>query len=178
MQLVGMPKADRRAVRDDDRRIAAYHEAGHALVVRRTDPNACVSKVSIVPGATGAGGFCHAAPPERAFSTKKYLRTQMAISLAGRAAEELIFGEDGITTGASNDLEKATHLSRMYVTKYGMGQNLSTRDDAPEECEALLTDIYANALQILGDNVQYLHNLANALLQHETLDEAQVLELT
>jgi cell division protease FtsH len=171
-QLVGMEKHDRTAILPHDREITATHEAGHALVSMLKEPDAPVTKVSIIPSTGGAGGFCHRALPERAFHSAAQLRAQMAVALGGRAAEEAAYGPDGVTTGAANDIEKATHMARQYVAKLGMGTHLAAQDEAAafDEADALLRAIYDEVLNLIRDNIQRLVSIKDALLAEETID--------
>jgi cell division protease FtsH len=178
-QLVGAEKRDRTAILPRDREITATHEAGHALISFLREPDAPVTKVSIIPSTSGAGGFCHRALPERAFHSAAQLRAQMAVALGGRAAEEITYGADGVTTGAANDIEKATHIARQYVAKMGMGTHLAARDEAAafDEADALLRKVYDEVLTILLENAACLRSVSSALLTHETMDGDMLAEL-
>ncbi|MCL2841280.1 MAG: AAA family ATPase [Defluviitaleaceae bacterium] len=181
--LAGSEKKDRSNIRERDKSITAWHEAGHALTAMLTNPENRVAKVTIIPSTSGAGGFCATIPPERMYFTKQDLRQQMMVSLAGRCAEQLCFGEDNVTTGASNDIEKATTTAMQYVTKFGMGTSLADRsllkdtDSVAKECAALTDTIYQETLGLLQKNYNALQALAERLLDKETLDGDEVLEI-
>lgn len=176
--LAGSAKSDRSNITEREREITAFHESGHALSAKLKSPENTVSKITIIPSTKGAGGFCVNIAPDKMYYTKKELEAQAIISLAGRAAEELIFGEDNITTGASNDLEKAGAIVKDYVSKYGMSK---TAGLAPlpetklyEECASVIAALYDEAKKLLADNIQILRNIAGALLEKESLNEAEL----
>ena len=178
--LVGSEKKDRSLIRERDREITAWHEAGHAITAKLLNPETRIAKVSIIPSSNGAGGFCASIPPERMYYTKKDLENQMATALAGRAAEEIRFGKENITTGASNDIEKTTNLAMQYVTKFGMGERLADMyllkndQQAAEESANLVDRVYDETVKLLRDNVAKLQSLAELLLEKETVDEEDI----
>lgn len=184
--VAGSEKQDRSSIRAIDREITAYHEAGHALVTKRVAPSNTVSKVTIIPSTKGAGGFSMNIAEDRMFYTRKDMESQIKISLAGRIAEELIFGEDNITTGASNDIEKATEIVRDYIMRYGMNQELGMlnlkvlmdqADDSRasqmllEESSKLMKRLYNECKLLMVQNKELLIKIAQALLEQESLDE-------
>jgi len=179
--LAGSEKKDRTNIREKERAITAWHESGHAIAALITDPGNRVARVTIIPSTNGAGGFCVNIPEERMYYTKQDLRNQIMVSLAGRAAEEIHFGVDNVTTGASNDIEKATTTALQYVTKFGMGNGIADRlllkDDqkVAGECSDLLNSLYAETLQLLQKNVHALKCVAEKLLEKETLDGDEIL---
>jgi cell division protease FtsH len=142
-----------------------------------------VAKVTIIPSTSGAGGFCVNIPPERMFYTKKELRQQIMVALAGRCAEEIHFGEDNVTTGASNDIEKATTTAMQYITKFGMGKTIADREILKEEaqtakeCNDLLESLYEETKKLLQKNLNGIKTLAEELLTKETLDGDRVKEI-
>ncbi|MEG0152310.1 MAG: AAA family ATPase [Cellulosilyticaceae bacterium] len=185
--IAGTEKKDKSCISHLDRQITAFHEAGHALVTKLVAPENSVTKVTIVPSTKGAGGFSMNIPKDKMYLTKKELLNQIRISLAGRAAEEIIFGEDNITTGASNDIEKATMNLRDYMMKYGMDKeigliNLSILMESDKiKDEKLLrsyqlkmNEIYEETKVLLKENRMLLERLAKALLSEETLDEEEI----
>jgi len=178
--LAGNEKKDRSGIRQKERVVTAWHESGHALAATLLNPENRVAKVTIIPSSSGAGGFCVNIPPERMYWTKKELEEQIMVHLAGRAAEELFFGADGITTGASNDIEKATQTALQYVAKYGMGEELVDRlvlkdeQGINKECAELINRIYAETKVLLKENYLNLELLAENLLEKETLDGDEV----
>jgi len=174
--LAGSEKKDRSAIRQQERTVTAWHESGHALAATILSPENRVAKVTIIPTSNGAGGFCVNIPPERMYYTKKELEHQIMVNLAGRCAEELHFGTDGITTGASNDIEKATQTAMQYVTKFGMGEGLMAPDDqnAKSECNQLIQRLYIETKNLLQENYIALESMAIELLKKETLDGEEV----
>ena len=180
--LAGAAKADRSHINEHERRITAYHEAGHALVARLASPETIVSKVSIIPSTKGAGGFCMNVPPEKMYYTKRDLEAQIKIALAGRASEEIIFGVENITTGASSDIEKATKICKDYVAKYAMGNahgllNLEIFDAKAQmidECKQLLDRLYQETKDDLHDNLTKLHSVSGELLAKEVLEQEDI----
>ena len=181
--LAGSEKKDRTNIREKERAITAWHEAGHAIAALVTNPENRVAKVTIIPSTSGAGGFCVNIPQERMYYTKQDLRSQIIVSLAGRAAEELHFGADNVTTGASNDIEKATTTAMQYVSKLGMGSGIADRlllkDEAKvaQECAELTDELYKETLELLQNNFAVLTTLAEELLEKETLDGDDVLAI-
>jgi len=181
--LAGSEKKDRSNIREKERTVTAWHESGHAITALVTNPENRVAKVTIIPSTSGAGGFCVNIPPERMYYTKQDLRQQIMVSLAGRAAEELHFGADNVTTGASNDIEKATTTAMQYVTKFGMGNEIADmlllKDDrkVAQECGALVNDLYQETLVLLKGNFAALEALAKKLLKQETVDGDEILEI-
>ena len=181
--LAGSEKKDRSNIREKERAITAWHESGHAITALVTNPENRVAKVTIIPSTGGAGGFCVSIPPERMYYTKQDLRQQIMISLAGRAAEEIHFGADNVTTGASNDIEKATTTALQYISKFGMGTGIADRillkDDAnvAQECAELVDTIYRETLSLLQENAGALETLAKRLLEQETVDGDEIVEI-
>merc|ERR1712025_662738 len=114
-------------------RLVAYHEAGHAIMGLLSPDYDMVTKVTIIPRSSGAGGFTLFTPPEERLETgmytKKYLCAQLTVALGGRVAEEIIFGKDEITTGASNDLQQVRNIARRMVTQWGFAND--AMGDAP-----------------------------------------------
>jgi cell division protease FtsH len=169
----------RRVVTDKEKRILAYHEAGHALVSHLLGNQP--EKATIVARGAALGYVLHLPEEERYLETKEELVAWMAVALAGRAAEELVFGR--VTNGAANDLEEATRIARSMVFEWGMGESVTSRtmraDDyaLSEETkrlrdteQALLTDhAYLEAQRLLAKHRPVLDRIAAALLEHETL---------
>ena len=178
--LAGSEKKDRSHIRQQERTVTAWHESGHAIASLLTNPENRVAKVTIIPSTSGAGGFCVSIPPERMYYTKQELRQQIMVNLAGRAAEELKFGQDQVTTGASNDIEKATTTAMQYVTKFGMGENIADRallkDDrqVAKESAELTNQLYKDTLELLQKNLPALEAVSEKLLLQETIDGDEV----
>ena len=190
--VAGAQKQDRSSIRPIDREITAYHESGHALVTKLIAPTHTVSKVTIIPSTKGAGGFSMNIPQDQMFYTKKDMESQIKISLAGRIAEELIFGEDNITTGASNDIEKATEIIRDYTMRYGMDEGFGMLNlnvlmgglDASatsrlllEQSCKLMKKLYDETKILLLGHQELLETIAQALLEKETLEEEDLNQL-
>ncbi|MGL6173204.1 MAG: ATP-dependent metallopeptidase FtsH/Yme1/Tma family protein [Cellulosilyticaceae bacterium] len=185
--IAGTEKKDKSSISSLDREITAYHEAGHALITKLVAPDNSVTKVTIIPSTKGAGGFSMNIPKDKMYLTKMELVNQIRISLAGRAAEELVFGEEAITTGASNDIEKATKYLKDYMTKYGMDKEIGlvnleilTEGRGIDNQQLLrsyqekMQQIYKETKQLLINNLDKLESLAGELLEKETLDECDI----
>ncbi|AEE97502.1 ATP-dependent zinc metalloprotease FtsH [Mahella australiensis] len=186
--IAGAEKTDRSAISEIDRKITAYHEAGHALVTKLIAPENRVSKVTIIPSTRGAGGFSMNIPPDRMYQRKADMENQIRIAMAGRAAEELVFGEDNITTGASNDIEQATNIVLALVKRFGMSAKggllnydvlynnslQSIGAELVDECKRLMDGFYKDVCNLLGEHRFTLDHLAHALLQKETLGEEEI----
>ncbi|PSL08292.1 membrane protease FtsH catalytic subunit [Haloactinopolyspora alba] len=200
-RVVAGPQKGSRLMNDEDKRITAYHEGGHALVaaaLRHTDP---VHKVTILPRG-GALGYTMVLPDEDKYSTtRNEMLDQLAYMMGGRAAEELVFHDP--TTGAANDIDKASTLARRMVTQYGMterlgaikfgsdrsepflGRDMSHERDyseniagqVDEEVRRLIETAHQEAFDILVDNREVLDTLVVALLERETLNKEEVEEV-
>lgn len=188
--LVGKEKKDR-VLNKEERRIVSYHEVGHALVSALQKDAEPVQKITIVPRTMGALGYVMHVPEEEKFlNTKKELDAMLVGCLAGRAAEELVF--DTVTTGASNDIEKATRLARAMVTQYGMSDKfglmgLETQEDqylsrrtvmncgdataaeVDAEVMRILKEAYETAKRLLADNREVMDRIADFLIEKETI---------
>ena len=185
--LAGAEKKDTSFITEEDRRITAFHEAGHALVTKLIAPTQRIMKVTIVPTVKGAGGFSMSIPKDRMYMTKKDFIAQIKIALAGRAAEEMIFGNEFITTGASNDIEKATHYLKDFVIKYGMddhyglinrnilyaGEN-NIDTELLALCRKKMDELYEETKKILREHQLQLEHLATELLDKESLNEEMI----
>ncbi len=195
-KVIAGPEKKSRVISDSERKLTAYHEAGHALVARmmpNTDP---VHIVTIIPRGR-AGGFTMILPKEdKYYSTKTTMMEQIVHLLGGRVAEKLTL--DDISTGASNDIERATEIAKNMVTKFGfserlgpvnysssdevfLGKDFSTRknyseemaSEIDEEIRTIIEDAYATAEKLLTENIDKLHTIAKTLLEIETLDGEQ-----
>ncbi|MBQ3370540.1 MAG: ATP-dependent zinc metalloprotease FtsH [Mogibacterium sp.] len=195
-KVMAGPQKKSRVISDAEKKLTAYHEAGHAIVMRATPGSDPVHQITIIPRGM-AGGFTMWLPEEdRFFETKGHMIDNIKHLLGGRVAEELKL--DDISTGASNDLERATEIARQMITKYGfseklgpvsfsssdevfLGRDFSTRQNYSEEVasevdheiRALLSRCYAETKKILEDNDAAFERVAQALLLVETLDGDQ-----
>jgi len=185
---------------EQEKRNTAYHEAGHTIVGLKMPEHDPVYKVSIIPRGR-ALGITFFLPEEDRYSTsRRRLNNRIATLFGGRLAEELIFGSDAVTTGASNDIERATEIARNMVTKWGLSEKLGPLTYAEDEGEVFLgrsvtqhknvsdstataidTEIreiiqrnYTVAKDILTENLAILHAMADALIKYETLDSTQI----
>ena len=196
--LVGKEKKDR-VLSAEERRIVSYHEVGHALVSALQKHSEPVQKITIVPRTMGALGYVLNVPEEEKFlNTEKELRAMLVEFVAGRAAEEIVF--DTITTGAANDIEKATHVARAMITQYGMSERfglINLESDAnqylegrrilncsdvtaagiDEEVMAMLKDAYAEAKDLLTEHRQTLDKIADFLIQRETMTGKEFMDI-
>jgi cell division protease FtsH len=177
----------RRIVTDKEKRILAYHEGGHALVSHLVGNEP--QKATIIARGTALGYVLHLPEEERYLETREELLDWMVTALAGRAAEEIVFGR--VTNGAANDLEKVTEIARAMVFEWGMGESVTSRTmradnyALSEETKRLrdheqgqLTDAaYAEARRLLGKHRVALDRVAAALLERETLTRAELLEV-
>ncbi len=203
--LAGPEKKDR--VMSEKRKIlVAYHEAGHALVGALMPDYDPVQKISIIPRGN-AGGLTWFTPSEDRMESglysRSYLQNQMAVALGGRIAEEIIFGEEEVTTGASNDLQQVARVARQMVMRYGMseklgpvalgrqqgnmflGRDIASERDFSEETAAIVDDevsqlvaeAYKRAKAVLLGNKHVLDKLANMLVEKETVDSEELQDL-
>ncbi|GFP74923.1 ATP-dependent metallopeptidase FtsH/Yme1/Tma family protein [Clostridium fungisolvens] len=180
--IAGHEKNDRSSIRDIDRKITAYHESGHAIVSLIKLPEEKISKVTIIPTTKGAGGYTLTIPEDSAYKTYSYLRKRIMVLLGGRAAEEIIFGIENITTGAYSDISHSTSLAKDMISEYGMGKNLgllkisslgdlsnSCGTSVIEECKAMIDELYDETKELLLANIDKLHSMSQHLLSDETL---------
>ncbi len=185
--LIGSEKKDKSSISVDEKSITAYHEAGHALISKLICPENRVTKVSIIPSTKGAGGFTMNIYKDKMYQTKRDIEKNIMVSLAGRAAEELVFGEEDITTGASNDLERATMLSLKLVSKFGMdknmgllsyerlyGNNIVSNEKIIGRVKEKVEELYEETKSIIKDNLDILKDIAKGLMEYEMLDESQL----
>ncbi len=196
--LVGKEKKDR-IMNAEERRIVSYHEVGHALVSALQKDAEPVQKITIVPRTMGALGYVmHTPEEEKYLNTKAELEAMLTGLLAGRAAEELVF--ETVTTGASNDIERATKLARAMVTQYGMSERFglmglesiqnryldgravmtcgeTTAGEIDQEVMRMLKDAYAEAKKILSENREALDKIANYLIEKETITGKEFMEI-
>ena len=186
---------------EKEKRNTAYHEAGHAIIGRLMPEHDPVYKVTIIPRGRALGVTMFLPEEDRYSLNRIGIRAQICSLFGGRLAEEMILGPDHVTTGASNDIERATGLARNMVTKWGlserMGPLMYDEDDGEvflgmsagvkpkahspdtaraidEEVRSIIDSCYEEAKQLLEDNVDKLHNMADALMEYETLSSEQI----
>ncbi|WP_032120766.1 ATP-dependent metallopeptidase FtsH/Yme1/Tma family protein [Clostridium amazonitimonense] len=180
--LAGYEKVNKDFLDEKSKSITAYHEIGHALVTKKLFPKEKISKVTIIPTTKGAGGYTLSIPEDTSYESLTYLKNKIMVFLGGRAAEEIIFGKEHITTGAYNDLKQCTTLMTNMLTEYGMGNSLGllnlssiqerfnvSTSDITMECKELLNDLYEKTKDLLIENLDELNTLSEKLLEKETL---------
>ena len=203
--MAGPEKKDS-VMRDRRKRLVAYHEAGHALVGALMPDYDPVQKISIIPRGN-AGGLTFFTPSEERMESglysRTYLQNQMAVALGGRVAEEIVYGEDEVTTGASNDLQQVASTARQMITRFGMsdklgpvalgrsqggmflGRDIAAERDFSEDTAATIDEevsdlvalAYKRATKVLVDNRSVLDELADMLVDQETVDAEEFQEL-
>ncbi|XP_024862617.1 ATP-dependent zinc metalloprotease YME1L1b isoform X2 [Kryptolebias marmoratus] len=180
---------ERRSAEIDQRnkQITAYHESGHAIVAYYTKDAMPINKATIMPRGHSLGHVSMLPENDRWSETRSQLLAQMDVSMGGRVAEEIIFGHENITTGASSDFDSATKIAKMMVTRYGMCEKLGVMtypdmtEHSPEtqaavehEVRVLLKESYERAKALLKSHAKEHKNLADALLMYETLDAKEI----
>ncbi len=185
---------------EEEKKLTAYHEAGHAIVGRLVPKHDPVYKVSIIPRGRALGVTMFLPETDRLSYSKEYLESQISSMFGGRIAEELVFGHEAVTTGASNDIQRATEIARKMVTKWGLSERLGPltygEDDGEvflghtvtqhklvsdetahvidEEVRSFIDRNYDRAKQLLRTNIHILNLMAEALIKYETLDSEQI----
>ncbi len=185
---------------ESEKKLTAYHEAGHAIVGRKVPSHDPVYKVSIIPRGRALGITMFLPEEDRLSYSRERLESSISSLFGGRIAEELIFGQDSVTTGASNDIERATEIARNMVTKWGLSRELGpmsySEDDGEvflghsvtqhksvsdetahkidEEVRSIVDRNYERANSILTENLEKLHLMAKALIKFETIDSDQI----
>jgi cell division protease FtsH len=205
-RVLAGPEKKNRVMSEKRKTLVAYHEAGHALVGALMPDYDPVQKISIIPRGR-AGGLTWFTPSEDRMESglysRSYLQNQMAVALGGRIAEELVFGEEEVTTGASNDLQQVARVARQMVTRFGMSDRLGSvalgrqngnvflgRDIASdrdfsdetaaaidEEVRHLVDQAYRRAKEVLGNNRHVLDQVAQMLIEKETVDAEELQEI-
>ncbi|MFT7414092.1 MAG: cell division protease FtsH [Methylophagaceae bacterium] len=197
-----MMGAERRSMvmNEKDKEMTAYHEAGHAIVGRLVPDHDPVYKVSIIPRGRALGVTMFLPTEDKYSNSKKQLESQISTLYGGRIAEELIYGADSVTTGASNDIQRATKLAHDMVTKWGLSDNMGpmsygedegevflgrsvtqtktvsdlTAKKIDEDIRTLINRNYQRAEQMLTDNLDKLHAMTALLVKYETIDSDQI----
>jgi cell division protease FtsH len=188
------------AMTDEEKKLTAYHEAGHALVAMNVPKSDPLHKVTIIPRGRALGVTMQLPERDHLSHTKLYLESRLVILFGGRTAEELVFGPENVTTGASNDIQVATQMARAMITAYGMSdklgrvryqaneqevflghavtqtQNVSeaTAQIIDQEVRRLIEEAEAHARRILTEHLDDLHTVAKALLEYETLSKDEI----
>jgi cell division protease FtsH len=187
----------------EEKRMTAYHEAGHAIVGFQVPEHDPVYKVTIIPRGRALGVTQFLPEGDRYSTSKRQLESRIATLFGGRLAEELIFGRDSVTTGASNDIERATEVARNMVTRWGLSDRLGpltyseesgevflgrqvtqtkqvsdeTAHAIDEEVRRVIETNYNRAKSILEEHLDKLHAMAEALIKYETIDDGQIKEI-
>jgi len=186
---------------EEDKLKTAYHEAGHAIVGRLLEEHDPVYKVTIIPRGRALGVTVFLPEEDKYSHSRQYILDRICGLYGGRIAEQLIYGEKGITTGASNDIERATELARNMVTKWGLSEELGpmrygdetdepflgrsagsakqdisdeTASKIDKEIKLIISDCYSKATDLLKENLDNLHLMAKSLVEYETLDSEQI----
>ena len=186
---------------EEDKLKTAYHEAGHAIVGRLLEEHDPVYKVTIIPRGRALGVTVFLPEEDKYSHSRQYILDRICGLYGGRIAEQLIYGEKGITTGASNDIERATELARNMVTKWGLSEELGpmrygdetdepflgrsagsakqdisdeTASKIDKEVKLIISDCYSKATDLLKENLDNLHLMAKSLVEYETLDSEQI----
>jgi len=188
---------------DDEKRLTAYHEAGHAIVGLLVPSHDPVYKVTIIPRGRALGVTMFLPEEDRYSYSKERLESQISSLFGGRIAEELVFGPESVTTGASNDIQRATELARNMVTRWGLSERLGpltyseeegevflghsvtqhktvsdqTQDLIDEEVRSIIDRNYQRSTRILKENEPRLHVMASALIRYETIDVEQIKDI-
>jgi len=197
MRVIAGPEKKTRLFSEEERKVTAYHEMGHALVGHYLDQDAEVHKISIISRGQALGYTISLPREDRYLTTKSSLMDQLAMTLGGRAAEELVFNE--VTTGAANDLEKVTHTAKQMIMRFGMSEKLGPRvlgrnqdmpflgremasepdysedmaRDIDEEIHLVIEDGHRRARNVLEEHIEELHKLSAILIERETIDKDQ-----
>lgn len=185
---------------EDEKKLTAYHEAGHAIVALQEPESDPIHKATIIPRGRALGLVMRLPERDRISMSRAKLKADLAVAMGGRIAEEIIFGEDKVTTGASSDIKMATDIARRMVTEWGMSDILGplhygedqeevflghsvaqskhmsdgTAKVVDEEIRKIVENAYARAQQLLTDNLDDLHKLAKGLLEFETLSGDEI----
>ncbi len=197
--------AERRSMvmSDEEKRLTAYHESGHAIVGRLVPEHDPIHKVSIIPRGRALGVTLFLPESDRYSFSRQRLESQISSLFGGRISEELIFGPESVTTGAQNDIQRATEIARNMVTKWGLSEKLGpltyneeegevflghsvakhkqvsdeTAHVIDEEIHAVIDRNYRRAERLLKDNMERLHAMAAALIKYETIDSSQISDI-
>jgi cell division protease FtsH len=185
---------------EEEKKLTAYHESGHAIVGRLVPEHDPVYKVTIIPRGSALGVTMFLPEEDRYSHSKQRLESQISSLFGGRAAEELIFGHESVTTGASNDIDRATEIARAMVTKWGLSEKMGplsygdedgevflghsvtqhktvsddTANSIDQEIRRIIDSNYDRAVHLIKENMDKLHTMATALIKYETLNTKQI----
>src|SRR6184192_4516851 len=197
MRVIAGPEKRTRIFSEEERKITAYHELGHALVGHYLEHTDEVHKISVISRGQALGYTISLPREDRYLTTKTALMEQLAMTLGGRAAEELVFQE--VTTGAANDIEKVTHTAKQMIMRFGMSEKLGPRvlgrnQDMPflgremgnepdyseeiareidDEIRRVIEDAHETALRVMREHMDELHKISAILIERETIDKDQ-----
>lgn len=197
-----MMGAERRSIvmSESEKKLTAYHESGHVIVGRLVPEHDPVHKVSIIPRGRALGVTLFLPERDRYSMSKRQLESQISSLFGGRLAEEMVFGPEQVTTGASNDIERATEIARSMVTRFGLSEGMGPlayaedegevflgrsvtqqRQVSPDTAQAIDKEVrvlidrnYQRAKELLDENMDKLHIMAEALLKFETINKDQI----
>lgn len=177
--IAGDAKKDRSGISDKDKKLTAYHEAGHAIIAKLIAKSS-VPKITIIPTTHGVGGYTQIDNGESPYKSKSDIIAEISTGLGGRAAEELLLGAENVTTGAYSDIKGATNLAYNLICSYGMSskfgmiylaESKGLEAEILNEARFLIESIYKDTLNCLTNNIDLLHTLAEKLLEEETVFE-------
>jgi cell division protease FtsH len=197
-----MMGAERRSMvmSEEEKRLTAYHEGGHALVALHMPASDPIHKATIIPRGRALGMVMRLPERDHLSVTREKFEADIAVAMGGRIAEELVFGHDKVTSGASSDIEMATRMARAMVTRYGMSEKLGplayseneeevflghsiarqqnvseeTSRSIDSEIRRIVEECYERARKVLTDHIDQLHTLARGLLEYETLSGGEI----
>jgi len=190
-------------MKEEEKKLTAYHEAGHAIVAINLKDSDPVHKATIIPRGMALGMVMRLPESDRISMPKTKLKADLAVAMGGRISEQLIFGDSNITTGASSDISMATNIARKMVTEWGMSDKLGplsygeneqeiflghsvavkknvsekTAEEIDKEVKKIVDEAYNTAKTIIKTHFKDLHKLAKGLLKHETLTGAEIKDL-
>ena len=200
-KVVVGPEKKSRVMNEQEKKLTAYHEAGHALAVKIASTTDKVDRISIIPAGMAGGYTAYKPEEDKNFHTRSQLLERIVVALGGRAAEQLVFGE--VSTGASNDLKSANGVARSMITRYGMSEKLGnmifggendeifigrdlaqsrnyseeTASEIDKEVKSIIESCYVRTIAMLEENIAKLHKVAEALLEKEKLEGKDFEEL-
>lgn len=182
--IAGHEKKERDYLKPEDKLLTSYHECGHGLVSMLLLPDEKISKITIIPTTKGSGGYTLTIPEDKNYHRVDYLKNKIKVLLAGRAAEEIIFGREKISTGAESDISQTTNIALKMISQYGMGETLGLvrlSENSPlyqcygnnilNECKDFINKLYEETIDLLEEHKDTLDELSLTLLEEETLYE-------